>query len=293
MEDKEIIQSAGLYQTDPITGVSGYNLAAVLLFGNEKLIRTCTSNYITDAIYRKENIDRYDDRLRVTVNLIDAYDQLIGFINKHTNDKFFLIEDIRVSARSWIAREIVSNILVHREFTSAFAAKLIIEPERIVTENWNLPKLPGPINPDNFTPFSKNPMIASFFVNIGRADELGSGVRNLYKYTKMYSGREPELIDGDVFRIIVPLTSHDGTNLGTNLGTNGTNLGINDTEENGEKTALIIAAIRENPSITFNEIATQTSFSRRTVARIIQVLKQLGALKRVGGTRGKWEIQGE
>jgi len=42
-----------------------------------------------------------------------------------------------------------------------------------------------------------------YFINIGRADVLGSGVRNLYKCTKMYSDDEPELIDGDVFRMIV------------------------------------------------------------------------------------------
>lgn len=40
---------------------------------------------------------------------------------------------------------------------------------------------------------------------IGYADQLGSGVRNLFKYSKHYSGREPEYIEGDVFRIIVPL----------------------------------------------------------------------------------------
>ena len=152
---------------------------------------------ITDAICRRDNLDRYDDRLRVTVNLIDAYEKLIEFINKHTLDRFFLINDQRVSVRSWIARELVSNILVHREFTSAYTAKIIIERDRIVSENWNLPKMPGRIDPLDFTPFSKIPIIANFFVNIGRADELGSGVRNLYKFTKIYSGGEPALIDGE------------------------------------------------------------------------------------------------
>jgi len=30
-------------------------------------------------------------------------------------------------------------------------------------------------------------------------------LRNLFKYSKYYSGKEPELIEGDVFKIIVPL----------------------------------------------------------------------------------------
>jgi ATP-dependent DNA helicase RecG len=209
--DGEILKSAGLYQNDPELGKTGYNLAAVLLFGREELIRACTPNYVTDAICRRENLDRYDDRLMVKTNLIDAYDELIAFIGKHTLDRFFLVGNQRVSVRSWIARELVSNILVHREYTSAYPAKIIIERERIVTENWCLPKAPGRIDPNAFTPYPKNPLLANFFINIGRADVLGSGVRNLYKYTEIYSGGEPELIEGDVFKTIVPLESSNKT----------------------------------------------------------------------------------
>lgn len=54
-------------------------------------------------------------------------------------------------------------------------------------------------------PNPKNPIIASFFRNIGWSDRLGSGVRNIFKYSKYYSGEEPEFIEGDVFRLIVPL----------------------------------------------------------------------------------------
>jgi len=57
-----------------------------------------------------------------------------------------------------------------------------------------LPKTPGKIDPSAFVPYPKNPIFANFFINIGRADVLGSGVRNLYKYTKIYSGGEPELM---------------------------------------------------------------------------------------------------
>ena len=49
--------------------------------------------------------------------------------------------------------------------------------------------------------------MARFFKEIGRADELGSGVRNLFKYCRHYSGgKMPELIEEDIFKCIVPLT---------------------------------------------------------------------------------------
>ena len=66
---------------------------------------------------RRKNIDRYDDRLIVGTNLIEAYDKLADFIAKHTLDRFFLVDNQRVSVRSWIARELVSNILAHREYS--------------------------------------------------------------------------------------------------------------------------------------------------------------------------------
>lgn len=73
------------------------------------------------------------------------------------------------------------------------------------TENANRSSGDGIITPDNMEPNPKNPIIASFFRNIGWSDRLGSGVRNIFKYSKYYSGEEPEFVEGDVFRIIVPL----------------------------------------------------------------------------------------
>ena len=54
-------------------------------------------------------------------------------------------------------------------------------------------------------PYAKNSAISKVFREIGLADELGSGMRNTYKYTKMYSGGTLEFIEGDMFRTIIPL----------------------------------------------------------------------------------------
>lgn len=77
----------------------------------------------------------------------------------------------------------------------------------LTTENSNKPHGYGLIDPALFSPFPKNPIIARFFKEIGRADELGSGVRKLFKYCRHYTGgKDPELIEGDIFKCIVPLT---------------------------------------------------------------------------------------
>ncbi len=82
-------------------------------------------------ILRKINLDRYDDRDDVRINLIDSYDRINAFGEKHLPDPFFLEGTQRVSVRNKILREIASNILMHREFTNPFPAKFIIEKNQI------------------------------------------------------------------------------------------------------------------------------------------------------------------
>ena len=58
MSDREIMISASLYEKNLVTGEKGYNLAAIMLFGKDEVIRSCVSGYVTDAIYRVENMTR-------------------------------------------------------------------------------------------------------------------------------------------------------------------------------------------------------------------------------------------
>ena len=71
------------------------------------------------------------------------------------------------------------------------------------TENSSRPHGFGRLDAETFTPFPKNPVIAKFFRQIGRADELGSGIRKMMKYSWAYGGSDPELCEGDVFKIVV------------------------------------------------------------------------------------------
>jgi ATP-dependent DNA helicase RecG len=66
-------------------------------------------------------------------------------------------------------------------------------------------------------PYITHPKVINlvFFENedepyIGYADNLGSGMRNLYKYVPLYAnGKEPQLIEGDFFQTIIPLPDVD------------------------------------------------------------------------------------
>nr|WP_231679255.1 hypothetical protein [Oceanivirga miroungae] len=85
----------------------------------------------TDAIFRVENKDRYDDRDVVIANFIDSYYRLILFGQKHLNDLFVLDGILNINARDQILREIISNTLAHRDYSSGYPAKMIIDDEKI------------------------------------------------------------------------------------------------------------------------------------------------------------------
>ena len=170
MDDQELLKSAGLYGRDVVTGEEGFNLAALMLLGKDDVILNVAPTYVTDALVRKVNVDRYDNREIIKTNLIESYSQLLDFGRKNLPDKFFLEGAVNKSLRNTIVREMVSNTLMHREFTSSYTAKFVIEKDRMYVENANRATKEGFITVDNLEPNPKNPIIAAFFRNIGYAD---------------------------------------------------------------------------------------------------------------------------
>ena len=289
MTDKELLRSAGLYKRDPLTGKHGYTLAAALLLGKEETILNALPHHKTDALLRRENLDRYDDRDDIRVNLIESYDRLMAFVAKHLPDKFYQEKETRSSLRDRLFREVASNLIIHREFSNAFPAKLIIENERVYTENWSRPHGNGVIDPTNFSPYPKNPVIARFFKEIGRVDELGSGIINVFKYTGIYtSGAKPTFIEGDVFKIIIPLIADkETTPITTPITTS-----ITTPITTKTTTQMILELIKKNPSISSTELAqTLGNITKDGIKYHFEKLKKEGKIKRVGGSRGKWSIR--
>ena len=82
---------------------------------------------------------------------------------------------------------------------------MIIDDEKIIIGNSNLPHELGALDLHKFKPFPKNPPISKVFREIRLADELGSGMRNTYKYTQLYSGKNPLFVEENIFKTTIPL----------------------------------------------------------------------------------------
>ena len=61
-------------------------------------------------------------------------------------------------------------------------------------------------------------------------------------------------------------------------------------EDNADNQTLVMKAIMRNPRLTVRQLATELPISKATVERALKALRKLGKLRRVGGTRGVWEI---
>ncbi len=286
MEDKELLKSAGLYGRDVVTGEEEFNLAALMLLGKDDVILNVTPTYVTDALVRKVNVDRYDDREIIKTNLVESYNQLLEFGRKNLPDKFFLEDVVNKSLRNTIVREMVSNTLMHQEFTSSYTVKFVTERERMYVENANRATKEGFITVDNLEPNPKNPIIAAFFRNIGYADQLGSGVRKLFKYSKYYSGKDPQFVEDDIFRIIVPLDDEYSFDYGTENG--GNNIIEIESADKMPINALslqqreIIQFVKEKGRITSRQAEELLEVKQRRARSILGEMVNMGILERQG-----------
>lgn len=138
-------------------------------------------------------------------------------------------------------------------------------------------------NPNLFVPAvhlepdPKNPIVAAFFRTIGFADELGSGIRKMFKYGKSFGGADPTLTEGDIFRDVLELNSEFfPTDFRNGAITNNHDVPINDT---------INETIKSSPGISLVGIAEKVGKSWATVARAVASLKKAGRIEHRGSKK--------
>lgn len=146
-------------------------------------------------------------------------------------------------------------------------------------------------------PNQKNPKISAFFRTIGLADRLGSGVRNLFKYSKLYSGADPEFKEGDVFRIIVPLNDEYSFDFGNKTTDKTTDKTTNKTTDKKECLSLteteqkIVELLKIDSTISQSRIAETVGLSYDGIRYAMKQLKEKGIVERKGSKKfGEWEI---
>lgn len=288
----DMFKQANLYRRDIATNQEGFTLAALMLFGKQETIQSALPYYRIDAVVRLQDADRYDDRLELFGNIIDSYDELMAFMAKHLPDPFYMEKDQRVSLRDKIFREIIANILVHREYLNPTPTIIELSRDGIIAKNANRPLKAGVVTLSNYERHPKNPHMANFFVQIGRAEHLGTGIRNLYKYVPIYTNAQPKILDEDLYLVQMHLPKilsqnvqkeDIQKNIQKKLAAKGIKLSTNQM--------AVTIVLLQNSSITRMEITNQTGLVEASVTSCISALKRKGILIRKGGRRyGEWVL---
>jgi ATP-dependent DNA helicase RecG len=130
-------------------------------------------------------------------------------------------------------------------------------------------------------------MIARFFKEIGWVDELGSGIRNIFKYASLYTpNSQPVFIENDLFKTIIPLVAKtmEETTQKTTQKT---------TQETTQKTEdIIIELLQRNPEYGRVQIAEiLENITEDGVKYHLDKLKKAGKIKHIGPNKGGyWQV---
>jgi len=162
--NERILRDVNFIRRDFNTGEEGLTLAAALVFGKDETIGNILPAYKLDVMVRRENLDRWDDRLPpLRTNLVNTYIKVLDFVKTKWPEKFFIEGDQRKDLRELIFRELVANVIIHREYNTALASEIILYKDRVEARNPNRPRFTGPLDLDTFSAEPKNPNIRRFF----------------------------------------------------------------------------------------------------------------------------------
>lgn len=308
---------------DPLSFLLKYNLiregrptnAAYLLFKREDCyLSTVELGFFQDDITIKDS-----DRSKS--DLLTQVEEVMTFVRKHINKKVIITGEAENRER-WdypleAIREIVMNMIVHRDYRSSADSIVKVYPDKI--EFYNPGRLPEGVTVEallsnTYRSQPRNKLIADFCKDLGLIEKYGSGVRRviaLFKsvgipvpvFTEMSGGvnvtvftsveeigNVTENVTDDVTESVemcVDVTENvtESVEIDANVIENVT---ANVTENRLNR---ILELLKINPAITTTELAKQIGVSRMTIYRALEVLKSQDRVLRLGGDRGgRWNV---
>ena len=123
----------------------------------------------------------------------------------------------------------------------------------------------------------------------------------MFKYSKFYSGGDPEFIEGDIFRIIVPLNDGYLEDIAIQSATQTTQSTTQTTQStiqsatryvNEEPIQAIIKLIESDPSLSQKQMAEILCLNPNTLKYYLKRMREKGIVERTGTSRkGRWIVK--
>ena len=211
----------------------------------------------------------------------------MDFVKKHINKEVIITGQPR-STEKWqypmeAVREIVINMIVHRDYRSASDSIVKVFDDRI--EFYNPGKLPDSINvadllSNSYKSTPRNKLIADFCKSLGLIEKYGSGIRRVIEYFERANLPQPEFTNISDGFMVTFFFAQKADKVPDKVPDNLT--------ENQQK---IVELVAQSKTISMSEIADSIGISKRKVLDNINKLRKIGLIRRIGPAKGgHWEI---
>ncbi len=277
---------------DPITVLRKYNLlrdggitfGCYLLFNKEEYLLSD----INAGLFQSETIIK--DGIVISGDLFQEIDDVLTFITKHINKEFIITGKPEREER-WdypldALREIVINMIVHRDYRSPSNSIIKIFPDRIELYN------PGKLMPGvtverllrgDYLSVVRNKQIARIFKEANEIEQYGSGIKRIINSCLAYNLPHPKFEEIAVGVRVTVFKTTQKTKVQTKVKTQ--------VITKVKASDAILTMIRENPSITRRELAAHLNLTMNGIDWNLNKLKKEGRLKRIGPDKGGyWEV---
>lgn len=281
MTNEQLLDSLGLIKDGKI-------LRAGMMLFHQNPEKWINGVYIKIGFFESDSEISYMDEIHGS--LISQADKVIDLIfTKYLKADITYEGVTRVETYPFpkaAIREAVYNAIVHKNYAtqipiqiSIYKDKLYISNDCILPSGWTVETLMGKHRSKPF-----NPNIANGFFRAGFIETWGRGIEKICEACKNYGTKLPEytVYPEDI------MIKFEALNVAKNVAKNVANGSKNKIEEN---TPLVLEFLKQYPETTQKNIMENLNISKRTLERIISLLKENSYIERIGNNRsGYWQI---
>lgn len=239
-----------------------------------------------------------DDRT-FNADLLGELDGVMAFVKNHLMAELVITgkpeHDVRYDYPMEAIREIVLNMLVHRDYCGAGVNTIkIFDDHMEFTNPGGLPHglTVNDLLSDAYVTSPRNPQLASLFKAVGLTERYGSGIRRIADACRRHGGVRVEFENHETwFKVILSKVNCEKGTGESSQKKLGEKLGEKLGGKLGENRRRIIMMMEQDPSVTTFDLAAGIGISQTAIENNITWLRLHGYIRRVGPKKGgHWEV---
>lgn len=252
-------------------------MAGLLMFGNDyRITRTIPDYHLDYRRYERgeEWADRYNsDSGLWSGNIFDFYMGVSNRIMNSSDHPFILNGDRRIDDNGIIKaqREMVLNGLVHADYLGKGGIVIVSRGDSLTVRNPGNFRIPPEKAAKGGYSDARNPTLMKMFTLVGFVERSGSGIYRIFRTCRIMGLPLPEIGE-----------EYDPSCVVFRIGLKGSD----------RLDSKLMQLMVQNEKIGISEMAEFLSVSKSTVSREITRMKTDGKISRLGGTKGRWVVNG-